>query len=622
MKLSTKITVAFTSFFVISFALITSINLSNFSDSSVRNHESKMQSQSQMLATVVTQYTERYFDILSTSSFDIDTSNSTKMMSVMAKLANITSNSAISNVYIAMKNGGLITKNGFDKDENAQGKIWFDNVINGKNDRTFTEAYVDEFTNRWIITFSVPLYDANSNIYAVVAADLYLDELNKFVLSTVATNKVDVYLTKSGNVIASGDSTMLHTNIYADYPQYKNHSGKINYSGEQGDIIAYITNVETLGFSVANYEYVSEIEKESNNNFILGIIILCVASLLAMFLCQIFVRKYIYAPIGGEPDDINHLVENISNGILTDIPQLSAKDVGVYRSTLIMANNLKDIIVSINNCSSDLHKSSKLIADSSVDVDKSSQHQIMELEHVVTAINEMLATITEVSKNASVTSKSSNDAHHRSTDGQQIVDEMNDNIKLLVNDLGEIQNAINIVQHETENVGGILDVIRGIADQTNLLALNAAIEAARAGEHGRGFAVVADEVRSLATKTQQSTDEIQTMISKLKEQVHHSVSLMENNARSAHNTLSKSDDAAHMLQLIEQEIRQIQDMNIQIATATEEQSQVTQEINKNVYNINDISKETAAVINQNKIQAENLELLSVELSNSVLKFKI
>ncbi|KLV09620.1 hypothetical protein ABT56_00620 [Photobacterium aquae] len=581
-----------------------------------------MQSQSHMLSSVITQYTERYFDILSTASINVDTADNSSIQSVMKQLSDIQNNSSISNVYIAMKNGGVITKNGFDINKNAAGKAWFDDVINGVTKRSFTEAYQDEFTKKWIITFSIPLYDAQNHIYAVAAADLRLDEFNSFVLSSVDSDQIDVYLTQSGSVIASGDSSMLHTNIYTDYPEYQNQSGRISYSGKQGEIIAYITNASHLGFSVANYEYLATIEKESNDNFTMGIGILCGASIIAMFLCQIFVRKYIYAPIGGEPNEINHLVKNISNGILTDIPPLRTEDIGVYRSTLIMANNIKEIISSINNCSTELYGSSKQIADSSTEADRSSHHQLAELEHVVTAINEMLATITEVSQHANLTSKSSNEAHLSATDGLNLVGEMNDSIQLLVNNLNDIQAAINIVQQETENVGGILDVIRGIADQTNLLALNAAIEAARAGEHGRGFAVVADEVRSLATKTQQSTDEIQTMILRLQEQVQHSVHLMENNTRGAQGTLSKSDEAAQTLTLIEQEIRQIQDMNIQIATATEEQSHVTQEINKNVYNINDISQEAAAAITQNRVQAEHLESLAIELGNSILKFKM
>ena len=199
---------------------------------------------------------------------------------------------------------------------------------------------------------------------------------------------------------------------------------------------------------------------------------------------------------------------------------------------------------------------------------------------------------------------------------------MNSDITTLVNDINQVQQVIRNVHTETENVGGILDVIRGIADQTNLLALNAAIEAARAGEHGRGFAVVADEVRSLATKTQQSTNEIQSMIEVLQEQANKSVLLMQDNSDSAKRTLDKAGEATLSLDQIRHEIQRIQDMNHQIATAAEEQSQVAHEINESVINVNDLARDTTVDVQDNVDTSEALIAMSNKLRDSVSMFKL
>jgi len=287
-----------------------------------------------------------------------------------------------------------------------------------------------------------------------------------------------------------------------------------------------------------------------------------------------------------------------------------------------MANSLREVINNIHLSTNQLVKASGSLGESSDKVDNASQSQMMELEQVATAMNEMTATVTEVAQNAVEASRASDGASGNSQQGLSVVQEMNDAITKLASDIDMVQKSITNVHVETNNVGSILDVIRGIADQTNLLALNAAIEAARAGEHGRGFAVVADEVRSLATKTQDSTNEIQNMIESLQQQATRSVELMTLNQQNAENTLSKSGEANSVLVTIEKEINTIQDMNNQIATAAEEQANVAAEINETVVKVNDLASSTVSDVQENVQVATELSSMASRLRETIQMFKL
>ncbi|PNH86963.1 hypothetical protein C1M56_15890 [Vibrio diazotrophicus] len=370
------------------------------------------------------------------------------------------------------------------------------------------------------------------------------------------------------------------------------------------------------------WESWENINEDATNNFLKTMILAVILAIGALLISYYIVIKLMYLPIGGEPIEIENLVNKIANGDLTNIPPTDNKNIGIYRATLEMANKLKVIISDINLSSQILSDVSSQLEASSTVVDTASNTQMMQLEQVATAMNQMAATVTEVAQRAVEASISSSDANTSAQDGLNIVAQMNTNITNLVNDILKVQNAIRNVHLETENVGGILDVIRGIADQTNLLALNAAIEAARAGEHGRGFAVVADEVRSLATKTQQSTNEIQSLIQGLQEQANKSVILMQTNADSAKATLEKANEATDSLDRIQHEIRKIQDMNDQIATASEEQSQVAQQINENIINVNDLARNTSSDVQENVRTSESLNRMAITLKKSVSMFNI
>ncbi|MEL7291823.1 MAG: methyl-accepting chemotaxis protein [Pseudomonadota bacterium] len=284
--------------------------------------------------------------------------------------------------------------------------------------------------------------------------------------------------------------------------------------------------------------------------------------------------------------------------------------------------SLQTIIRSVSEVGQQVVAETNDMSHRAAKVDELASGQREETEQVATAMTEMTTTASEISSNANQAADSAKQADDNAKDAQHIVNSAADSVEALAQEVSQANGVISRLEGDVQNISSSLAVIQDIAEQTNLLALNAAIEAARAGEQGRGFAVVADEVRKLASRTQDSTGEIHQMIEQLKAASDDAVKAMESSQKRGESTVEEANAAARALVKIQESIGTIMDMNSLIATATEEQSLVGQEISQRVVVISDQSSQSAALANENRAGSQELNQRANELYELVGRFKV
>ncbi|MDR6236607.1 methyl-accepting chemotaxis protein [Pseudomonas psychrotolerans] len=294
----------------------------------------------------------------------------------------------------------------------------------------------------------------------------------------------------------------------------------------------------------------------------------------------------------------------------------------LQRSTQAMVDGLRALIGHIGNGATQMATVAQQLSQVTESANRGILQQRNETDQVATAMNEMAATVHEVAANASQASSAARSADEQAREGDHKVNQAITEMDLLAKHMATSTEAMQRLRGASDQIGTVLDVIKSVAQQTNLLALNAAIEAARAGEAGRGFAVVADEVRSLAKRTQQSTEEIEALIKELQQEVRQTTELIEGSGELTERTLVLGKDAGSALSMITQAVSSIQNMNLQIATAAEEQSSVAEEINRSIVNVRGIAEETVGISEDTAQSSARMITLSQNLQTQIARFRI
>ncbi|KAF2392380.1 Methyl-accepting chemotaxis protein McpQ [Pseudomonas frederiksbergensis] len=424
-----------------------------------------------------------------------------------------------------------------------------------------------------------------------------------------------------------------YVQLLAQYRQLEDRMKSLSRNN-QIDELSKMLNTELLANSEAvnkalaklleiNTQQIAETDKGASDqysaSFNLVITLLVIATGLTLLFAWLLTNS-ITKPIANALSAAEEIAEgNLTRPITVDGEDEAGR---LLLAMSKMQEKLRDTLQRISGSATQLASAAEELNSVTDESARGLTQQNNEIEQAATAVNEMTSAVEEVARNAVSTSEASKNATTSAGDGRDLVQETVSAIERMSADVQSTATLIGDLANESRDIGKVLDVIRGLADQTNLLALNAAIEAARAGEAGRGFAVVADEVRALAHRTQQSTSEIERMIGSIQSGTEHAVDSMRNSTERAESTLNIARGAGMSLDTINSAIVEINERNLVIASAAEEQAQVAREVDRNLVNIRDLSVQSATGANQTSAASSELSRLALDLNNMVGRFSL
>ncbi|MDO6620928.1 MULTISPECIES: methyl-accepting chemotaxis protein [unclassified Shewanella] len=508
-------------------------------------------------------------------------------------------------------------------DYDPRQRPWYQQA-NSEQQLIITTPYLDAFYNTLVVTLATP------TINGVVAGDLSINDLvNDVKQMKLPSNGFAIMIHRDGTVIAYKDSSKTMGHIRAidndlDYSLLQqnrraNELMSIHFAPEDKDKLIWLEAIPNTDWELILVLDQATLEAPLKSLLLTQLGIAAIILLVSMVSISLMMSRLL-APLSKVSQALAHIAQG--NGDLTQRIEIESKDeVGTLAENFnLFVHSQHQLITQIRQVAHELDQKADQSLGNSHEAAKELQVQQQEVTMVATAVTQMASATNEIASNAENTAAAAQQSSTSSLQGQSLVDNTRQSINLLADEVTQATDVIGDLSRHAHSISSILSTIQGIAEQTNLLALNAAIEAARAGEQGRGFAVVADEVRVLSRRTQDSTQEIHQTIETLQKTTSRAVSLMQTSQSLAANSVTDVNEATNAIGEITQAVALISDMASQIATAAEEQTQVTNEITQNTVAIKDVTDEISLAAAESLQQAQDLKLQAKSLNNLVATF--
>ncbi len=550
-----------------------------------------------------------------------------------AHLTQVKISADVDNSFLAFADGKLYNANNLVMAAgNDDPRVWGWYIAANKNPR---QTYIDNpsvasATGKNVVSLGRAVLDGDGSIKAILGVDVVIDDIVQQLRDIDLPGNGYMFIVRNGKVFAHADKNLLSkslVDISADLTPAKleqvirtqDDLHLIQVDGRSMQVFASaIPKTDLTLVMLSERDLLVGPVQSTLLGQLAAILVLLVATILALN----WLNGVLLQPLHNVSESLSQIASG--GGDLSRRLSITSNDeVGLLAENFnSFVDHMNDLVRHIRAQANDLQDNARAMADSAVKSVRELQEQQQQIGMVAQAMNEMTNATHEIAHHAEHTADSVRESVSSAEAGKHQVDKTRDSIVVLAKKVDQAGTVISTLNNNAQNISGILATIKGIAEQTNLLALNAAIEAARAGEQGRGFAVVADEVRVLSQRTHASTEEIQAMIAALQSTAQNAVAIMEEGSHLASGSVQNADNASQSLDKINTAVGAISGMAVQIATAAEEQSHVVKEVLGNITAIQRVANEAAADASQGEMRAKSLQDLALGLNDKVSSFRL